>query len=72
VWVAKLTAFQCSKVLDIDDDMYPISYDMVHAATLVSLSPLSSLSMVSNASVNRKRIIIAECPMSQLIEKESS
>jgi hypothetical protein len=25
VWVAKLVAFQRSKVLDIDDDMYPIS-----------------------------------------------
>jgi hypothetical protein len=55
VWVAKLTTFQCSKVLDVDNDMYPISYDMVHAATLISLSPLSSLSMVSNAIVNRKK-----------------
>jgi hypothetical protein len=25
VRVAELTAFQCSKVLDVDDDMYPIS-----------------------------------------------
>jgi hypothetical protein len=25
VWVAKLVAFQCSKVIYIDDDMYPIS-----------------------------------------------
>jgi hypothetical protein len=72
MWVAELTTFQHSKVLDIDDDMYPISYDMVHAATLVSLSSLSSLSMVSNASVNRKRIIIAKCPMPQLTEEESS
>jgi hypothetical protein len=72
VWVAELTAFQCSKVLDVDYDMYPILYNMVHAATLVSLSLLSSLSMVSNASINRKRIIIAKCPMPQLIEKESS
>jgi hypothetical protein len=72
VWVAELTAFQCSKVLDVDYDMYPILYNMVHAATLVSLSLLSSLSMVSNASINRKRIIIAKCPIPQLIEKESS
>jgi hypothetical protein len=49
--------FHCSKVLDIDDDMYPISYDMVHAATLISLSPLSSLSTVG------KRIIIAKYSM---------
>jgi hypothetical protein len=69
VRVVELTAFQRSKILDVDDDMYPISYNMVHAATLISLSPLSSLSMVPNASVNRKRIIIAKCPMSQLIEK---
>jgi hypothetical protein len=72
VRVAELTAFQSSKVLDVDDDMYPILYDMVHAATLVSLSLLSSLSMVSNASFNRKRIIIAKRAMPQLIEKESS
>jgi hypothetical protein len=72
VQVAELTAFQHSKVLDIDDDMYPISYDMVHATTLISLTPLSSLSMVPNASINRKRIIIAKCPMPQLIEKELS
>jgi hypothetical protein len=25
VWFAELTAFQCSKVLDVDDNMYPIS-----------------------------------------------
>jgi hypothetical protein len=31
VWVAKLTAFNRSKILDVDDDIYPISYDMVHA-----------------------------------------
>jgi hypothetical protein len=72
VWVAELTAFQCSKVLDVDYDMYPILYNMVHASTLVSLSLLSSLSMGSNASINRKRIIIAKCPIPQLIEKESS
>jgi hypothetical protein len=70
--VAELTAFQSSKVLDVDDAMYPILYDMVHVATLVSLSLLSSLSMVSNASFNRKRIIIAKRAMPQLIEKESS
>jgi hypothetical protein len=67
--------------------MYPISSDMVHAATFISLSPLSLLSMVPNASVNRKRIIIskcpnvsvnrkrniiAKCPLPQLIEKYSS
>jgi hypothetical protein len=63
VRVAELTAFQHSKVLDIDDDMYPISYDTVHAATLISLSPLSSLTTV------RKRIITAKCPMPQFIEK---
>jgi hypothetical protein len=38
---------------------------MVHAATLVSLSLLSSLSTIE------KRIIIAKCPMPQLIENES-
>jgi hypothetical protein len=61
--VAELTAFQCSKILDVDDDMYPISSDMVHATTLVSLSPLSSLSTAG------KRIIIAKCSMPQLLEK---
>jgi hypothetical protein len=65
VRVAELTAFQRSKVLDIDDDMYRISQDMVHAATLISLSLLSSLSTIL------KRIIIAKCLMPQLIEKES-
>jgi hypothetical protein len=44
VQVAELTTFQRSKVLDVDDDMYPISYDMVHAAALISLNPFSSLS----------------------------
>jgi hypothetical protein len=24
VWVIELTTFQCSKVLDVDDDTYPI------------------------------------------------
>jgi hypothetical protein len=72
VRVAELMAFQRSKVLDVDGDMYPVSYDMVHATNLVSLSPLSSFSMLPNASVNRERIIIAKCPMPQLIEKESS
>jgi hypothetical protein len=57
VRVVKLMTFHCSKVLDIDDDMYPISYDMVHAVTLISLSPLSSLSTVG------KRIIIAKYSM---------
>jgi hypothetical protein len=57
VRVAELMTFQCSMVLDVDDDMYPISYYMVHAATLVSLSPPSSLSTVG------KRIIIAKCLM---------
>jgi hypothetical protein len=42
--VAELTTFQCSKVLGIDDNMYPILDDMVHATTLISLSPLLSLS----------------------------
>jgi hypothetical protein len=37
--------------------------DMVHDATHVSLSPLSSLSTVG------KRIIIAKCSMPQLLEK---
>jgi hypothetical protein len=63
VWAAELTVFQHSKLLNVDDDMYPISYSMVHAATLVLLSPLSSLSMVG------KRIIIAKCSLSQLLKK---
>jgi hypothetical protein len=63
VRVAELMAFQRSKVLDVDDDMYPISYDMVHVATLISLSLLSSLNTVG------KRIIIAKCSMPQLLEK---
>jgi hypothetical protein len=54
---AELMTFQCSKVIDVDDDMYQISQDMVHATTLVSLSPLLSLSTVV------KRIIIAMCSM---------
>jgi hypothetical protein len=24
VWVAELTSFQCSNILNVDDDMYPI------------------------------------------------
>jgi hypothetical protein len=55
VRVVELTAFQHSKILDVDGDMYLISYDMVHAATLVSLSLLSSLTTVG------KTIIIAKC-----------
>jgi hypothetical protein len=63
VRVVELMAFQRSKVLDIDDNMYPIPYDMVHATTLVSLSPFSSLSTVG------KRIIIDKCSMPQLLKK---
>jgi hypothetical protein len=63
MWVVKLTTYQRSKFLDVDDDMYPISLDMVHAATLISLSPLLSLS------TDGKRIIIAKCSMSKLLEK---
>jgi hypothetical protein len=55
VRVVELTVFQHSKVLDVDDDRYPISLDMVHAATLISLSPLSSLTTIG------KIIIIAKC-----------
>jgi hypothetical protein len=55
--------FQCSRVLDVDDDMYPVSQDMVHAAILISLSLLSSLSTVG------KRITIAKYSMPQLLEK---
>jgi hypothetical protein len=53
---------------------------MVHAATLVSLSPFSSLSIAGKRIIIakylmpqliEKRIIIAKCPMPQLIEKES-
>jgi hypothetical protein len=36
---------------------------MVHAITLISLSPLSSLSRVG------KRFIIAKCSIPQLLEK---